>query len=484
MKKYTFLAFLILLLPGISYAQIYFGSTVAASLGGSINASAKNWEAIEVNPSNLGWSDNHTFSFSIANVGLNFADNGLNLASSSVITELKHVDTQSVITPTERTQMYNAVTAPGGLNISSTINWASFSFTIPKIGGFAFSLTDKIYSHIQLSNNAARLLDDLSAVKDTNQLKALALQDAALLAQNSAQIADGTNAGGYHYREITINYGRRLFSIPTHTTGTGGASFENSEFLDTSKTANVINNPIQIFGGIAFKPIWGLGSYSSVVTGGENIEEGTYVYNSNYMQNLFSDMFHANGRGYGVDLGLSATFKKWTVGFSATDIGQITWHNNSFQPLAIRFPPIDSITSILANNGKLFNYFVRHNASNTGGAPDYTTQLPTQFRAGISYKFSKLLTFSSDYVAPLNNVQGNLLNPYYSIGANINIFRWIGFGVGYATEKDFGNLVPVGLFVNVLYGFEVYVGTNDALAYLNPNGHVLSGSAGIKIFGF
>jgi hypothetical protein len=81
-------------------------------------------------------------------------------------------------------------------------------------------------------------------------------------------------------------------------------------------------------------------------------------------------------------------------------------------------------------------------------------------------------------------VQGNLLNPYYSIGANINIFRWIGFGVGYATEKDFGNLVPVGLFVNVLYGFEVYVGTNDALAYLNPNGHVLSGSAGIKIFGF
>ena len=484
MKKFTLLCFLVL--PAISFAQIYFGSTVAASQGGSVNATAENWEAIEVNPANLGWASNHTFSFSIANVGVNFADNGLNLASNSVISELKHVGSQDSITPTERTQMYNAVTAPGGLNISSTVTWAAFSFTIPKIGGFGISLTDKVYAHVQLSNNAARLLDDLSGVKDSATLVAAAIKDSALLKQTSAQIADGTNAGGYHYRELNIDFGRKLFTIPTHNTGRGGASFENSEFLDTARNAYLKYNNIEVFGGIGFKPIWGLGSYSSVVTGGENVEEGTYVYsNPNYGQNIASNIFTANGRGFGVDLGLSATFKDWTAGVSVTDIGKITWQNNSFQPLVLKFPPLDSINYLFNNNGKLFNYFVSHNESNTGGAPNYTTQLPTQFRAGLSYKLTRLVTVSSDYVAPLNTVQGNLLNPYYAVGANINVFRWVGVGVGYATEKGFGNLMPVGFFINVFYGFEVYAGTNDLIAYIgNSNGHVLSGSAGIKIFGF
>lgn len=482
MKKFTFLIFLIT--PAVSFAQIYFGSPIAASNGGSVTATAKNWEAIEINPANLGWSENHTFSLSLANIGLNFADNGLNLASSSVVNELKHVTSQDSITQTERTQMYSAVTAPGGLNLSATINWAAFSFTLPKVGGFAFSLTDKIYAHIQLSPNAARILDDLSGVKDTAQLKALAIKDEYLLQQTSAQIADGTNAGGYHYRELNIDYGRKIITIPSYTAGAGGASFEHSEFLDTSTTGNLTYTPIEIYAGFGFKPIWGLGSYNAMVTGGENVEQGSYVYTSNYLQNIFSDMLHANGRGYGVDLGLSATYKKWAVGFSVTDLGSITWHNNSFQPLALKFPPIDSIPSILDNNGKLFNYFVSHNASNTGGAPDYTTQLPSQFRTGISYKVGRLLTLSSDFVAPLNKVEGNLLNPYYAIGAHVDLFRIIGFGVGYATEKDFGNLVPVGIFVNIFYGFEVYVGTNDILAYLNTTGHVLSGSAGIKLLGF
>jgi len=482
MKKFTFLVFLIL--PAISFAQIYFGSPIAASNGGSVTATAINWECIEINPANLGWNENHTFSLSFANIGLNFADNGLNLASNAIISELKNVDTQKVISPTERQQMYNAVTAPGGLNISATINWAAFSFTIPKVGGFAFSLTDKIYSHIQLSGNAARLLDDMSGQPDTNQLKANYTKDLALFSQNSGQIANGTTAGGFHYRELNIDYGRKLLTINTHSVGSGGASFQNSEFLDTSKGVHYDYNPIEIFGGIGFKPIWGLGAYNATVVDGENIEEGSFVYNSTYFQNLFSDIFHANGRGYGVDMGLSVTYKAWAVGFSATDLGSITWHNNSFAPLAIKFPPADSIVSLLSNNANLFKYFTTHYSSNTGGAPDFTTQLPSQFRAGISYEVGRLLTLSSDFVAPLNQVYGNLLNPYYAVGAHLNLYRIIGFGAGFATEKDFGNLIPCGLFINVLYGFEVYVGTNDLLAYLGSSGHVLSGSAGVKIFGF
>lgn len=478
MKRITVLVFLIF--PVISFAQIYFGSPIAASNDGSVTATAKNWEAIEINPANLGWSDNHTFSFSIANVALNFADNGVTL------NQIENLNIGDSITPQQRQEIYNAVTAPGGLNVSATINWAAFSFTIPKVGGFAISLTDKLYAHAELSPNAARIMTDLIGVKDSVQLQQTINKDSNLLKETPAQILDGSNAGGYQYRELNIDFGRKLLTIETHSVAKGGASFENSEFFDTTKTSHVEDNPIVIYGGIGFKPIWGLGSFNSVISGGENTQEGSYVYgNTNYLQNIYSNILTANGRGYGVDLGLSATYKKWALGVSAIDLGQITWQNNSFQPFPAKFPPGDSLYDDFQNNAKILNYFIDHNASNTGGQPNYTTQLPSQFRTGISYKVGRLLTLSSDFVAPLNNVEGNLLSPYYAVGAHFDLFRIVGLGIGYATEKGFGNLLPMGIFINVFYGFEVYVGTNDAFAYIsNSTGHVLSGEAGIKLLGF
>lgn len=483
MKKVTFLLFLIL--PTISFAQIYFGSPIAASEDGSVTATAKNWECIEINPSNLGWSNNHTFSFSVANVGLNFQDNGLNLASRSIINEIENAKNQDSITPQQRSQMYNAVTAPGGLNMSTTINWASFSFTIPKVGGFGVSLTDKLYLHAQLSPNLARILSDFSGVRDTSELKQTFHNDSSLLKQTPAQIENGTNAGGYHYRELNIDYGRKILTIQTHSVGTGGASFQNSEFLDTAKNSYFVSNPIEIYAGFGFKPIWGLGSYSSDFVGGQSINEGTYVYgNTNYTQNILPNIFTANGRGYGVDLGLSASYERWKLGFSVIDLGQITWHNNSFQNAPDQFPTSESqVISELNNNASIFNDIVYYTHL---PEPDYTTQLPSQFRAGLSYECGRFLMFSSDFVAPLNTVPGNLLNPYVGVGVHLQLFRIFGLGLGYATEQGFGNLVPCGIYINILYGFEVYAGTNDLLAYVGSfsGQHVLSGSAGLKIFGF
>ena len=66
MKKFTPLIFL--LLPALAFGQIDFGSPAAAALGGAVTATARDWAAIEINPANLGWHDNHPFSVSIVNV--------------------------------------------------------------------------------------------------------------------------------------------------------------------------------------------------------------------------------------------------------------------------------------------------------------------------------------------------------------------------------------------------------------------------------
>src|SRR5574340_393802 len=52
-------------------AQVDLGLPSTTGKGGTATAMVTNFEAIGINPSNLGWSDNYRFSLTVANVGLN-----------------------------------------------------------------------------------------------------------------------------------------------------------------------------------------------------------------------------------------------------------------------------------------------------------------------------------------------------------------------------------------------------------------------------
>jgi len=475
MKKFTPLIFL--LIPFISFAQINFGSTTAAALGGAVTATAKDWEAIEINPANLGWKSNQPFCLGIAGIALGLQDNGI---SYSELSQFEHHSFDSITAP-ERQQIYNAATAPGGMNINATITWAALSFSIPKIGGFGISLTDEIFFHAQFNQGAANAVINLLN-SDTAEVIALIKQDPNIFANSPTSLLSGSNVGGYHFRELNIDYGRKILTIKTRSGGIGGASYQSSEYQDSAKASNNVTYPIIIYGGIGVKPIWGLGDYNSAITGSENVEEGSYVYDDpNYTKQILSNTFTASGHGYGVDLGLSASYKKWKLGVSAIDLGKITWQNNRFVNTAVQFPAADSATSILANNSKVLQYFTAR-----GTGPNYTTQLPSRFRSGISYQPLRGWDLSADFVAPLNKVEGNLLAPYIAFGTHIRIAHAMSVSIGFANEKGFPNAVPVGVFLSLLGNFQVFAATDDLLAYLNPGdaGRVISAEAGIKLFGF
>jgi hypothetical protein len=479
MRKITFLIFL--LSPVISFAQIDFGTPSAAADGGSVTATAKDWQAIEINPANLGWSNNDKFSLSIANVGVNIQSNQITYG------QLKNANFGDSITPLERQELYNALTAPGGLNVATTINWFSFSMHMKKWGGIAISLTDKAYSHIYLSKATANVLDS----GQKSQIYQDIQNNPSLLNQTTvAQTFQGTSMGGYQYRELNIDYGNVLLTIPVRGTGKGGASFENSDYLNYgAKTSDTVSNPIVIYGGFGIKPIWGVFDYNSIIDNGQNIEQGTMVYwDPSYIHNtILSNAFTANGRGLGLDLGLSASYKRWKLGLSATDLGKITWQNPEFANTGKFLPVLDSeeMGGLLNNKSQILNAFVNYSKAGYTGQPNFTTELPSKFRTGISYKLNGLITLSSDFVAPLNSVQGNLINPYLAAGARISIFSLVSIGVGIGTEKGFGNVVPLGVYVNFIGGLDFYVATNDAIAFIgNGGGHDVSASAGIRVFGF
>lgn len=478
MKKIILFTFLIS--PVISFAQIDFGTPTADARGGSVTATVKDWEAIGINPANLGWANNHGFSLSIGNIGVNLQDNQITLG------QIRSANFKDSITSTERQELYNALTTPGGLNMETTVNWFSFSFHIKKIGGFAISLTDHAYSHVFLSKSFANVLDSgaqSQIYKDINN-------NLTLLNETTvANTFQGTSVGGYEYRELNINYGTKLLTINVRSKGKGGASFENSEYLNyQSRRSDTLTNPIIIYGGFGIKPVWGQFDYNSIINNGQNIEQGTMVYwDPNYDYNLLSKLFDANGRGLGLDMGLSASYLKWKLGLSVIDLGKINWQNPEFANTGEFLPLLEgeAAEGLINNKTQIFNAFVNYSKEGYAGQPNFTTELPSRFRSGLSYQLTKGITLSSDFVAPLNSVQGNLIEPYLAAGAQVNVFHYIELSAGIGTEKGFGNVVPVGVFVNFIGGLDFYVATNDVIAYIgNGNGHTLSASAGIRVFGF
>jgi len=490
MKKITLLIFLVT--PAISFAQVDFGSPTASAMGGAVTSSARAWEAIGINPANLGYKDNPPFSMSIANVGINLVDNGLTIPEARAFNTSGLGTDSSTTGQMARQQILNALTCPGGLNLSMRVNLASFSFNIPKIGGLAISLTDEIYGHLQLGQNAATLITDALTVSQGNKNSVLPFinKDSSMLIHPN-QIFNGSSAGGYDYREINIDYGRKLLTIQTHSAPDGGASFENSDYLAKPKKTDTTSAPIEIYGGGGFKPVWGFAGYNGPIDATQNILEGTNV---TYPGALLKYPFEANGRGYGIDLGLSATYKKFKFAISAIDLGKITWQNNYyFTPYSKK--NVDSIENALLNQAKNGGSVTVGNSSNPiqnvlqyigyqKAAPNFTTQLPSKFRTGVSYEPISSIILSADFVAPLNTVQGNILNPYYAAGLHIKFFQIFAFSVGAASEKGFGTIIPAGFFLN-MGGAEIFVATNDVFAFVNNStSHVISASFGIKLFGF
>src|SRR5665213_568436 len=121
-------------------AQIDLGIPASTGKGGVATAMMRNWEAIGVNPSNLGWNDNYKFSMTVLNVGLAAQSSALDFSS------LKHAmlhpnDTFSVADKQNYSKLF---TNPDGFNMTGDINWIATSVYFPKIGGLAFNVRDRM----------------------------------------------------------------------------------------------------------------------------------------------------------------------------------------------------------------------------------------------------------------------------------------------------------------------------------------------------
>ncbi len=410
------------ILPLFSFAQIELGSPSTIANGGAVTAKVDEWMAIGVNPANLGWAENHAFSISILNFGLDFQ------APSMDFPMLSHsLSSIGGSFTNAQKQMWENAFSPPGVLFNSSINWVSTSFTINKIGGFGIGLSDKVFGGFSMSHTASNIL--------FNGINPAQYADSVINKESIARELEGSDISYTHLRELNIDFGRKIFQT--------GSNFGH--------------NKVEVFGGIGINYIWGLANLQEQVY--DNGIAGNYsAYNSQ-----LGEEFSSPGNGMGIDMGLSATYKLWKFGVSITDLGFVRWTYN-------RKIGLDTNVSQLEKEFEGTNLSYNSTVPVTDileytPGPAYTTYLPTQLRLGADYRPVSLLEFSSDLVFPLNKQPGNIPDPYMVVAGELHGAMGFNFNMGLEASA-YGAGIPLGVFLGPL---KLYIGTGDILSILGVN---------------
>jgi len=448
--KHLFTAFLLVCSFAAS-AQIDMGVPAAAGTGGVATAMIGNYDCIGINPANLGWRDNYKFSFTVANVGLAAQSRALDFATLRGAV-LHPSDT---FTQAQKDDYAVRFATPDGFNLSANVNWFAASLYYPKLGGLAINVRDRAFAHVTLSSTAADIM--------FNGVNAAGYADSSAYGQNMSTYLDGTNMSMLHYRELNIAYGRKLFGFGTKT--------ESGE------------QPIEFFGGIGFKMLWGLGNMDikigdGLVTGHSSM---TSSYNINYgdIKNFQSvtptSLFKSVGTGTAIDFGFSAVInEKITAAISFTDLGSITWDENLLLASDTLMPNFDSMATGF-NSWDLNSQaeFFMKDFMNYEAGSGYVTKLPGRMRLGYGMKIGERLKVGADVVVPLTKTPANIESPYIAIGGEIKIAEIFRVRTGFAGNKEIGWNVPLGVTLGPIGFFEFSLATGDILTYFaktdNPN---------------
>ncbi len=472
MKKIILFFIVTLVYPVYSFAQIDLSLPVATARGGAVTAVVTDWEAIGINPSNLGWKSNHKFSVSILNVGLSIQSSALDF--QTIKNAFTHPnDTFSMV---QKQHFAQVLSNPNGLNMYGDVNWLAFSFQVPKVGGFAVNLRDRVTAHLTLSPTASAILFE--------GLQSAAYQDTNITSQKISHVLDGSNFSYYQYRELNLDWGRKLFQI-----GGGGGGGQVSAFdtrssgaIGSSATDTDDFNAFKVYGGIGLKYLWGLANVYA------NIENATLVGHSsitssyginygdipNFNPSSVGNLFNNTGHGYAMDLGLSAVYKKWKFGVSATDLGSILWQHNTLVAVDTTMPHLAPGNNGINSWSQIGNFALADNSIlSFKPGPDYNLALPAMLRTGASYAIVKRITLSADAVFPLNNVLGNIETPFFALAGQFDLCKGISVCTGFAGSQVYGFEMPLGITLGLKNYIQFYLATSDILTYLiqtkNPN---------------
>ena len=458
-----------LALPATAFAQNELSNFSATGRGGVVNTFATDYQAVGINPANLGRRTNFRVAFTIGEVGA-----GIGSQSFSKTT-FKHIlyDGSQRIGAAEKATLVNQLSGDNVLNLNIDTNLFGLAITLPNgLGGLAFSSRQRVGGHLALNRNAADILingQNAAVVKqyypvpNTSGTPTPTAANAPLI----STVLDGTSIQAAVTNEFNVAYGIQVYQNEAFKLSLGAGY----RYIQGIGIADIRVSGGSLTAYTAFSPVF-------------NINYGALANNPNFNYESGSGLKPV-GHGNGFDAGVSAEIGKiFRLGASVTDMGSMTWTANVLEASDQKLQQTAStgVTTydVLTEISKQFDTD-KQNLFTYTTAKERTAALPAKLRLGGGIRISKFFEAGLDLTAPLNKVAGNLTTTFVGLGVDYKPLSWLKLSSGFTSGAGYGKSLPLGLtFVSPVW--EAGISTRDVTGLLSEDSPYSSVAFGVLRF--
>lgn len=487
MRK-TLLSIVCVGLAGVSLAQTEGAAWTATGRGGVATTFVTDYQAIGINPSNLGWTSQYEekhFTLGLTELSYSLYSEALAKPQSKQI--LKSMFTQDEGDDFTYDEKVDAASdfVQKGFAMNLDVQWLGMALTTEKAGGFAFGVKERFSWYSKLNKTSSDILFlgynapyfDNTYFIDTSGVSPDTISTSnpdsvnygsASVPNPFVEILDGSELRLSWLREYNFSYGKQLVGSDNFSLHVG----VGLKYIQGLGIMHVSSDGDNLTAFSALTPGFDI-DYGSAAAGNPSAVE--------------SAKFESVGKGFGMDFGLSAIIKeKLKLGFSITDIGSVTWDGNVYKVK-------DTLLVDLEDNG-IDNYQLFNQASNFVGQDGFLSwegvekmevKLPTMIRAGASYRFGDVIEAGVDLVIPANDDPGNLAGAVFAMGADFNVLPWLRLSGGFVTGGNYDFNLPAGITLKSPKGtWEGGIASRDILTFIVDSSPTLSLSTGFLRFRF
>ncbi|TAF34211.1 MAG: hypothetical protein EAZ67_04220 [Cytophagales bacterium] len=511
LKNIRFVAFSLYLLSSSLPAWSQLGTPfTAVGRGGAATTFATDYHAIGVNAANLGVKK----SFRDPRITVGFFEPNIRFFSSSLNVNEQLAANQPLLRPNKSVSQFstpeekrNAVEkyANEVHGFDAEVTLFGLAINLGRFGGIGFKMSDRIsqavslnplttsilfeghnssyFKFVQLNNGSILPNEDLT---DDQRSKVRTGFTPESEASNYGEIMDGSSLQMIWFRTYNLSYGCQLidtYNFDLHV-GAGIRTIDGMMLASLSAENKTLSEAI-----FAFSPSFGLalGNDSSVVKS-PNF--------AGFQDNLTLGGLYTSpqpvGSGRGYDIGINMVIKKnLFIGIALNEIGQIIWNANTFRitngTLAQVTGPGYNTYNLMAFNPSFLGFGGTRTPFGLTGSAEFSLDLPTTLRMGVSYEFFKTAHIGLDVCLPQNDAPGSLNKPLYALGGDLKPNRILRLSAGVSSGGNQGALInfPVGIFYESFKKtLELGVATSDLGILASPltnTGATISLSFGARL---
>ncbi|MBL7137774.1 MAG: hypothetical protein ISS17_03250 [Bacteroidales bacterium] len=469
MKK-IFTLVLFFLIVSIGYSQMEI-SAFNATGGGYSTTFLTDYQCIGVNPANLGWTWNEN------SMNLGFLETAVGIYSEpltrkqvwgDLFNESINLDSAGkVLASTDFTDKL--------LWAQAGVTWFGFSYQHEKIGGFAFTIRDRmLWSTIMNDQASAFLFQGYNAsyFDSTANVGTDSVTGYSTNPQMASVVYKGTKLHALWYREYNLGYGRKIM--------------EKEDFT--------------WYGGIALRYITAYGGYQYFedLSNQKAFSAFSPIFEVNYDEPTPSQITKTGlrrvGGGFGFDLGFTFLIKqKIRIGLAVNDIGWITYNGNVYYGNDVNVYKIETAG---IDNYNIFAQGQLIEADNAPGDPSMwvgtakkKVSLAMNFRGGASYLINDKVEVGIDSYIPLNkDIPGRYEKAMMGVGVHYDPAKWIQLSLGVVTGGKVGTNVPLGItFIPIRKEhttWQIGFATRDVISFFKSKNPTVSFAFGFLRFSF